>query len=99
MCDCCIHRWIPGKRKDKPYLNKDSMVAHIWVENNRIYKLPIFQKYKTEEEYFWQETEEKYYNLYNYRSLPSAREVIDSLDKFMEEIRKLLAYIKTEWMV
>ena len=94
LCDCCIHRWIPGKRKDKPYLNKDSMVAHIWVENNRIYKLPIFQKYKTEEEYFWQETEEKYYNLYNYRSLPSAREVIDSLDKFMEGNQKITCLYK-----
>lgn len=94
LCDCCIHRWIPGKWKDKPYLNKDSMMAHVWVENNRIYKLPIFQKYKTEEEYFWQETEEKYYNLYNYNSLPSARDVIDSFDKFIDGNQKITCLYK-----
>ena len=83
LCDCCIHRWIPGKWKEKPYLNTDNVMAHVWVGNHRIYKLPIFQKYRTDEEYFWQEIEEKYYNLYNYRSLPFAREVINSLDKFV----------------
>lgn len=94
LCDCCIHRWIPGKWKDKPYFNKDNIVAHIWTENHRIYKLPILQKYKTEEEYFWQETEEKYYNLYNYGSLPSAREVIDSLDKYLEGNQKITCLYK-----
>ncbi|MBD5532609.1 MAG: RNAseH domain-containing protein [Lachnospiraceae bacterium] len=89
LCDCCIHRWIPSKWKDKPYLNKDNMMAHVWVGNNRIYKLPIFQKYKTEEEYYWQEVDKKYYNLYNYRPLPTAREVIDSLDKWMTGNQKI----------
>ncbi len=83
LCDCSIHRWIPGKRKEKPYLNKENMIAHVWVGNNRIYKLPIYQKYKSEEEYFWQEVEEKYYNLYNYRSLPTARKLLDSIDTYL----------------
>ena len=94
LCDCCIHRWIPGKWKDKPYLNKDNITAHVWVENNRIYKLPIFQKYNTEEEYLWKETEEKYYNLYNYSSLPSARDIIDSLDKFVDGNQKITCLYK-----
>lgn len=89
LCDCSIHRWIPGKWKDKPYLNKDNMMAHVWVGNNRIYKLPIFQKYKTEKEYYWQEADEKYYNLYNYRPLPAAREVIDSIDMRLAEKQKI----------
>ena len=41
------------------------------------------------EEYFWQEVEEKYYNLYNYRSLPTAREVIDSLEKCLSGNQKM----------
>lgn len=83
LCDCSVHRWIPGKREEKPYLNKENMIAHVWVGNNRIYKLPIYQKYKSEEEYFWQEVEEKYYNLYNYRSLPTARKLLDSIDTYL----------------
>ncbi|MBR1853784.1 MAG: DUF3962 domain-containing protein [Lachnospiraceae bacterium] len=94
LCDCCIHRWISGKWKEKPYLNSDSLVAHVWVGNHRIYKLPIFQKYKTEEEYFWQETEEKYYKLYHYRPLPAAREVIDSIDKWLTENQKITCLYK-----
>lgn len=94
LCDCCIHRWISGKWKDKPYLKKDNMVAHVWVGNNRIYKLPIFQMYKADEEYFWQETEEKYYNLYNYRPLPAAREVIGSIDKWLSENQKITCLYK-----
>lgn len=83
LCDCSIHRWVPGKWQEKPYLNKENVIAHVWVGDNRIYKLPIYQKYKSEEEYFWQEVEEKYYNLYNYRSLPTAREWMDSIDEYM----------------
>jgi hypothetical protein len=94
LCDCCIHRWIPGKWKDTPYLNKENIVAHIWVGNNRICKMPIFQKYKTEEEYFWQETEEKYYNLYNFISIPTAREVIGSIDKWLSENQKITCLYK-----
>ena len=60
LCDCCIHRWIPDRWSEKPYLNGDNLTAHIWMENNRIYKLPIFQKYKTEEEYSWKEPEKTY---------------------------------------
>lgn len=80
LCDCSIHRWVPGKWQEKPYLNKENMIAHVWVGDNRIYKLPIYQRYKSEEEYFWQEVEEKYYNLYNYRSLPTARKYMNSID-------------------
>lgn len=94
LCDCCIHRWIPNKWKDKPYLNKKNVMAHVWVGNNRIYRLPIFQKYKTDEEYYWPEAEEKYYNLYNYRSLPTAREVIDSIDKWLLEDQKITCMYK-----
>ena len=69
LCDCRIHRWIPGnwaKEKNRmPYL-EEKIMAHIWLENNRIYKLPIYQEYNDgRREYCWQETEEKYYNLYN----------------------------------
>ena len=89
LCDCCIHRWIPGKWLDRPYLNRENVLAHVWVGNHRIYKLPISQKYNTEEVYYWQKTEERYYNLYNYASLPSAKEVIDSLNRWLMEERKI----------
>ncbi len=82
LCDCSIHRWIPGKWQEKPYL-KENVIAHVWVGNNRIYKLPICQRYKSEDVYHWQELEEKYYNLYNYRSLPTAREWMDSIDAYL----------------
>ena len=82
LCDCSIHRWIPGKWQEKPYL-KENVIAHVWVGNNRIYKLPICQKYKSEEVYHWQEVEEKYYNLYNYKSLPNARELIGYIDIYL----------------
>ena len=94
LCDCSIHRWIPKKRTEKPFLNKENLVAHVWVGNNRIYKIPIFQKYKSEEEYFWQEAEEKYYNLYNYKSLPTARQFIDSMDDFLMGTQKITCMYK-----
>lgn len=83
LCDCSIHRWISGKWKEKPYLNKEDMIAHIWVGDNRIYKIPIYQKYKSDEEYFWKEVEKKYYNLYNYRPLPTAREWMDFIEDYL----------------
>lgn len=94
LCDCCIHRWIPGKRREKPYLNKENVIAHVWVGDNRIYKVPIIQKYRTDEEYFWQEVEEKYYNLYNYKALPTPRAVIDSLDKWLSDKQKITCLYK-----
>lgn len=94
LCDCSIHRWIPGKIKEKPYLNKENMIAHVWVGNNRIYKLPIYQKYKSEEEYFWQEVEEKHYNLYNYKSLPNARDLIDSMASYLLSELKITCLYK-----
>lgn len=89
LCNCCIHKWIPGKWKEKPYLNQENIIAHIWAENHRIYRLPIYQKYKSEEEYFWQEAEKKYYNLYCLKSLPAAREVVDSFNTYLQEDRKI----------
>ena len=94
LCDCSIHRWIPSKWKEKPYLNKENVMAHIWVGNNRIYKIPIYQRYKSEEEYFWQEVEEKYYNLSNYKFLPKAKEVIDSIDAYLLENMKITCLYK-----
>lgn len=83
LFNCCIHRWIPGKWKDKPYLNKENLMAHVWVGNNRIYKLPIYQKYKSKEEYYWNEVEEQYYNIYKHKALPTAEEIINSIDAYL----------------
>ena len=98
LCDCRIHRWIPGnwaKEKNRmPYL-EEKIMAHIWLENNRIYKLPIYQKYNDgRREYCWQETEEKYYNLYNYRPLPPAGEIIESPDMYLAESLKITCLYK-----
>ena len=84
LCDCCIHRWIPGRWSEKPpYLKGENVQAHIWMKNDRIYKIPIFQKYNTEEGYFWKEPEKTYYNLYQFRSLPAAKDVIGSMDDWL----------------
>lgn len=83
LCDCCIHRWIPGIKNEHPYLNGQNMIAHVWMKNNKIYKVPIFQKYKTGEEYYWNEVEKKYYNLYQFRALPAARELITSMEDWI----------------
>ena len=84
LCDCCIHRWIPGRWSEKPpYLKGENVLAHIWMKNDRIYKIPIFQKYNTEEAYFWKEPEKAYYNLYQFRSLPAAKDVIASMDDWL----------------
>lgn len=85
LCDCSIHRWIPGKQNDiqNPYLNHENLIAHVWVGNHRIYKLPVQQMYKSEEGYVWQGVEQKYYNLYNYKALPTARELVDNIDAYL----------------
>ena len=100
LCDCCIHRWIPGnaakKRNKDPFLTENT-IAHVWVGNNKIYKLPIYQKYRGGDkltEYFWEETEEKYYNLYNSKTLPSAREVIVSIDSYLSGEMKITCLYK-----
>lgn len=93
LCDCSIHRWIPESWKERPYLHED-MIAHVWGGNNRIYKLPIVQTYKRGEEYYWKEVEEKYYNLYNYKSLPAAREVVDAIDTYLNSDVKITCLYK-----
>ena len=94
LCDCSIHRWIPGRWSEKPYLNGDQTIAHIWMENNRIYKLPVFQKYCTEEEYDWKEPEKTYYNLYQFRALPKARELIYNIADWMSGEKKITCLYK-----
>ena len=70
-------------------------MAYIWLENNRIYKLPIYQEYNDgRREYCWQETEEKYYNLYNYRPLPPAGKIIESPDMYLAESLKITCLYK-----
>ena len=82
LCDCSIHRWIPGKWKETPFL-KENIMAHVWVGNSRIYKLPIC--YSKEVVYSWNAVEEKCYNLYNYKSLPNARELIEHIDTYLSD--------------
>ena len=98
LCDCCTHRWIPGawaKRKNKSVWLDENVIAHVWTGNNKIYKLPIYQKYNDRQrDYCWEETEQKYYNLYNYKSLPSAREVIESPEKYLTEDVKITCLYK-----
>lgn len=93
LCDCSIHRWISNKWQEKPYL-KERVIAHVWVGNNRIYKLPIYQKYKSEDPYRWQETEEKYYNLYNYKPLPNAGEFMEYIDTYLSEEKGITCLYK-----
>lgn len=87
LCDCRINRWIPGnwikEKNGTPYLDEQA-IAHVWVGNNKVYRIPIYQKYDNgQRKYCWQETEEKYYNLYNCKLLPSAKDVIDLIDTYL----------------
>lgn len=98
LCDCRIHRWIPGNWKqeeNKPPRLDEQVMAHIWVGNNRIYKVPICQKYENGQRiYCWQEAEENCYNLYNYGHLPSAGEVISTVNMYLNGNTKITCLYK-----
>ena len=83
LCDCSIHRWIPKNWSERPKLDGKNVVAHIWVGNHRIYKLPIRRVPQDQGGYAWQEVEEKCYNLYQYQPLPAARKVIGAVGDYL----------------
>ena len=81
VCDCSIHRWIPGQWQDKPFLS-EKLVAHVWVGNNRIYKIPMGYN-RRKACCCWKEEDEKCYNLYQYKALPKAEEWLGQIAQYL----------------
>lgn len=91
LCECRIHRWIPGKWKDTPYL-KESILACVWVGKEKIYQLPL--EYDKTKRYRWRETEQAYYNLYASQPLPEAENVIENIEGCLQGQKRISLFYK-----
>lgn len=90
LCDCKIHRWISGVKKEekrKIYF-KDNINARIW-NKGKICEIPIRCKYSRQTKsikYYWGSYEERCYNSYGGHTLPEVEKVLFEPEKFIEKI-------------
>lgn len=80
VCDLSIRRFIPHVWANNPWLD-NKVIAHVRVAENRFKKIPI-QYSSYNKSLVWSETDEKCYNLYEFSTLPKAKDVICNVETY-----------------
>lgn len=74
VCTPTVRRWVEHTWKNKPYLGED-LFAHIRVSDTKYCRIPMTWD-RQEKSVRWKAVEQACYNLYHYKTLPVAQEVL-----------------------
>lgn len=91
LCECVRHRYILGngekinelgEKIQKSVFLKNDVTAHIWLENDRIYKI-LMEYINYNRKCIWKTLEQKHYNIVSSVPLPDAEELINNIEKYL----------------